>query len=257
MEEKRIIISQPWGGLGDNLAYSTLPELFSKQGYDVYISVNNIVRNPEIHHLVWSKNPYIKGIINEVPNAGECKNKYWPTVDKNEFFIHRIELSHGLDKSNFYPKIYINPNYLTEYNNDIVIDLTGTSSVYNFEKYKEFIDYFVPKIISDDKKKIKIVTFKNWRPSSDIFKQVYDYLKNLITNIEYLEIESLIQYCDVLNSCDKLIIVNSGVNSLVAAIKQDNTKPDVLCYNPWTHFSPQEIKGYYNYKNIEYYQSKI
>ena len=29
MKHKRIIISQPWGGLGDNLSYSTLPELFT------------------------------------------------------------------------------------------------------------------------------------------------------------------------------------------------------------------------------------
>jgi hypothetical protein len=33
----KIIISQPWGGLGDNLHFSTLPELFSKKGYEVYI----------------------------------------------------------------------------------------------------------------------------------------------------------------------------------------------------------------------------
>ena len=32
-----ICISQPWGGLGDNLAFSTLPELYSKLGHDVYI----------------------------------------------------------------------------------------------------------------------------------------------------------------------------------------------------------------------------
>jgi len=58
---KKIIISQPWGGLGDNLHYSTLPELFSNKGYDVYISNNNKVRNSEIFDLVWKMNPYIKG----------------------------------------------------------------------------------------------------------------------------------------------------------------------------------------------------
>ena len=44
----KIIISQPWGGLGDNLHFSTLPELFSKKGHEVYISENNAVRNAEI-----------------------------------------------------------------------------------------------------------------------------------------------------------------------------------------------------------------
>lgn len=33
---KKIIIEQPWGGLGDNLQFSTLPEFGKKLGYDVY-----------------------------------------------------------------------------------------------------------------------------------------------------------------------------------------------------------------------------
>ena len=40
---KTIVIYQQYGGLGDNLQYSTLPELYSKQGYDVYIHTNNVV----------------------------------------------------------------------------------------------------------------------------------------------------------------------------------------------------------------------
>ena len=252
MKHKRIIISQPWGGLGDNLAYSTLPELFNKKGYEVYISIYNKVRNSEISDLVWRRNPFVKGLISEVPNAGECRNKFWPTDEKTEFMIHRIEISHGLGRNNFYPKIYYKANYFTEYNNDIIIDLSGSSAVYGFEKYKEFIDYFVPIIINTDNKKIKIITFKNLI-ISDVFDKVYNYLKSIIINIEYLVIETLIQYCDILNSCDKVIIVNSGINSLVAAIKQDKLKPDVLCYNPWT----QERKGFYFYKNIEYFHSKI
>jgi hypothetical protein len=255
---KNIIISQPWGGLGDNLQFSTLPELYSKKGYSVFISINNKVRNYEIHNLVWEKNPFIKGFLND--NQGELvgvsRQHLWPNVTENHYSIHRIEIAHGFPPTNFYPKIYYEPNYFTEYNNDIIIDLTGSSQVYSFEKYKEFIDYFTPVIINADNKKIKVITFKNLGVSP-IFNQVYNYLKSIIINIEYLVIETLIQYCDILNSCDKVIIVNSGINSLVAAIKQDKPKPDVLCYNPWAHFTPQEIKGCYNYKNIEYFQSKI
>jgi hypothetical protein len=39
--ENEIIMHQPWGGLGDNLAFSTLPELYHSRGYKVYISNNN------------------------------------------------------------------------------------------------------------------------------------------------------------------------------------------------------------------------
>ena len=251
----KIIIYQFWGGLGDNLQYSTLPELFSKKGYDVYIHSNNASRNPEIADLVWRKNPYIKGIINEVPNAGECKNIYWPPTEQNEYFIHRIELSHGVERSNFYPKIYYIPQIIPELNNDIIIDLTGSSVVLEPHKYIEFIDYFTPLIINKNKN-IKIITFEKIQ-QNPIFEDAYNYLKKKIPNIEYLKVNSLIHYCDIIKSCDTVIIVNSGINSLSSAIKQDEPTPHILCYYFYSHFSNEQMKGYYYYKNIEYFQSTI
>lgn len=73
-QDKDIIISQEWGGLGDNLQYSILPELYSNEGYDVYISSNNNCRNNEIFEIVWKSNPYIKGVSLKKPNAGQIKN---------------------------------------------------------------------------------------------------------------------------------------------------------------------------------------
>ena len=256
---KKIIISQPWGGLGDNLQYSTLPELFSKKGYDVYISNNNKVRNNEIFDLVWKMNPYIKGVSNDLPNAGECKNKFWPPHSQNEYSMHRMEISHGFEKTNFYPKIYYTPSINENLNNVILIDLTGSSQLFEFYKYKEYIDYFVPLLVQKIKNNnliIKIAKFKNYTVNP-IFNKIYEYLKSKITDVTELEINSLIDYSDIINSIDSLIILNSGINSLAAAIKRDSLKPDILCYNVWSHFTPQEIKGCYNYKNIQYFQSKI
>jgi hypothetical protein len=248
------IICQPWGGLGDNLQYSTLPELFNKNGYDVYISTNNKVRNPEIFDLVWGLNPYVKGISDHPINAGECKNDYWPSEEQNEYSMHRIEISHGFLKTNFFPKIYYNPQIIPELNNDILIDLTGSSQVYALHKYIEYIEYFTP--LLNQTKNIKIITFEKIKPSP-IFEDVYNYLKSKISNIEYLKVNSLINYCDIIKSCDMIIIVNSGINSLASAIKQNDSKPNILCYNPWSHYTPQQIKGCYNYKNVDYFQSKI
>jgi hypothetical protein len=251
----KIIIYQPWGGLGDNLAYSTLPELFSKKGYDVYISSNNKVRNQEIFDLVWEQNPYIKGISDEPSNAGECKNLYWPSEQQNEYMIHRVEISHEFEKTNFFPKIYYNPQIIPELNNDILIDLTGSSQVYELYKYIEYIDYFTSLIINENKN-IKIITFEKIQPNP-VFEDVYNYLNSKIPDTKYLNVNSLINYCDIIKSCHTIIIVNSGTNSLASAIKQNDLTPNVLCYNPWSHFTPQQIKGYYNYKNVNYFQSKI
>ena len=252
----KIIISQPWGGLGDNLQYSTLPELFHNKGYEVFISINNKVRNPEIYDLVWRKNPYIKGVINDAPNAGECNNIFWPSESQNEYSMHRVELSHNFPRSNFYPKIYYEPKYMNDVSNTILIDLTGSSQVYKLPKYIEYIDYFFP--LLDHKKTIKILCFKNLNVVP-IFDDVYKYLikKDPQKNIDLLQVINLEHYCDLINSCDSIIIVNSGVNSLASAIKKDKPKPNVLCYNPWANFTAEAIKGCYNYKNVEYFQSKI
>jgi hypothetical protein len=255
---QKIIISQPWGGLGDNLQFSTLPELYTKRGYEVYISLNNKVRNPEIFDLVWFKNPFVKGILNDnLGNVvGSNMQDKWPDVKQNEYSMHRIELAHGFSKTNFYPKIYYTPRYIKKHNNDIIIDLTGSSQVYEIHKYIEYIDYFIPIIMNNEGKKIKIITFEKINVNK-IFDNVYKYLRQKISNIEELKISSLIEYCDIINSCNMIIIVNSGINSLAAAIKQDNQYPNIICYNPWNHFTPEEIKGCYNYKNIAYFQSKI
>jgi len=254
---KVIIISQPWGGLGDNLQFSTLPELFHNKGCHVYISENNQVRNHEIFDLVWKQNPYIKGIITDSEGmlVGSSMQDKWPPESQNEYFMHRVEIAHGFTGTNFYPKIYYNPSYIPELSNNIIIDLTGSSQVYNIEKYVEYIDFFVP-LIENKNKQIKVLYFEKINPVK-IFEEVYKYLEQKIKHIEYLKINSLIHYCDVIKSCDTLIIVNSGINSLSSAIKKDNITPNILCYNPWSHFTPQALKGFYCYKNVEYFQSKI
>jgi hypothetical protein len=253
----RIIISQPWGGLGDNLQFSTLPELYSNNGHEVCISVNNCVRNNEIFDLVWKTNPYIKGVCNDEDGlvVGANMRHMWPPDSQNEYFMHRIEIAHGFQKTNFYPKIYYTPKYIPEIQNDILIDLTGSSQVYEINKYIEYINYFVP-LIENTNKCIKIIEFDNINVNI-MFNDIYDYIKYRIQNIEVLRITDIYNYCDIINSCNMMIIVNSGVNSLASAIKQDKSTPNILCYNPWSHFNPETIKGFYNYKNINYFQSKI
>lgn len=251
----KIIIYQPYGGLGDNLQFSTLPELFHEKGIKCYIHVDNSTRNDnEVYDLIWGCNPFIIGKLNDTPNAGSCRLKYWPPLNLNMWFIERIEKAHNLQSSSYYPKIYYKPNIILDLSNTILIDLTGVSQVFSFKKYKEFIDYFVPKIIYKNKV-IKIVN----RPKyiTDHFEEVNKYLKTRINNVEYYTIDSLHDYCNVINSCYMLIVQNSGIHSLAAAIKQDSKSPNILCFNQHETYTKEQNKGYYNYKNVNYYNSKI
>ena len=106
MNEK-IIISSHYGGLGDNLAYSTLPEEFFKQkGIKISFSKFAHFRNKEIYDLVWKKNPYVffkvkkKNTIN-INSTTRFLKKY--------NVIQNYEKIHGLDVRNKYPKIYYTP----------------------------------------------------------------------------------------------------------------------------------------------------
>lgn len=78
-----------------------------------------------------------------------------------------------------------------------------------------------------------------------VYKQYFkDYDKIIIKNIY--------DYGNIINSCNTLIIVNSGINSLASAIKSNNPTPRIICYNPWSWFKKGEIKGFYNYPNVDY-----
>ena len=53
-------IYQPWGGLGDNLAHSIIPELCKATGNKCYLSKHNAHRNQQIYDLVWGLNPFLE-----------------------------------------------------------------------------------------------------------------------------------------------------------------------------------------------------
>jgi hypothetical protein len=248
--QNEIIIYQPWGGLGDNLQFSTLPELYHSLGYKVYISYDNAHRNPEIYDLVWGKNPYVSGKKLEPPNAGSCRSDYWPTDSENEWFLHRIEIAHGFNRSSDYPKIYYCPIIRSNLSDTVIVDITGFSQVYAIEKYYEFFNK-IQNVIQENTNKIKIISFKNM---PTMFLEIYT---KYFGNYESLVINNIYEYCDVLKSCKMFITICSGSHSLAAAVKRDSAFPRIICYFPYGHYTPEAIKGFYHYKNVEYVISNI
>jgi hypothetical protein len=110
-----IIISQPWGGLGDNLQLSTLPEVAYNLGIDVYVSNHNTYKNPEIKKLVWDTNPYIKGYTDEPGNT------IFSGTPSGNVISHWEQLTFGKVFNNR-PKLYYTPKKITELHSRIVVD---------------------------------------------------------------------------------------------------------------------------------------
>ena len=224
----RKILYQPWGGLGDNLQYSTLPEKFSKLGFETYISSMNVYRNNEIYDLVWKCNPFIKGISTERYNIGSCGNY---NCFSNKGIIFNQEIAHGLEPENEIPKIYYTPKHIPELSSSIFVDISGYSTKPNDDIcYQDYITH----------------NFKNHNIIIPEFNENVNY-SNKINNFSYtktMKIDSIFQYCDVINSCKHFVCFFSGQSVLASAINKNN----VICFIPKKLFGNSD----YCLKNINY-----
>jgi hypothetical protein len=226
---KVIVISQPWGGLGDNLQFSTLPKLYSELGYEVYISKTNAYRNPEIYDLVWKLNPYIKGEIDKPSNAGACRSLQFIT----DQYITNIERSHDLlNGTEIYPIIYYSPKKIDSLENTIIYDITSITSSYTDEYIHKSFTKIFEKYPECDRKKIHFRNITN-RETPDL-------------HTDSIIVDNIFQYCDIIYSCKSFICLFSGGAVLASAIKQNNITPDIHCI----HNRHSDI---YVFNNITYH----
>lgn len=235
---KDIIISQPWGGLGDNLQFSTLPKCYSELGFNVYISKNNVCRNPEINDLVWKLNPYVKGESDLPPNAGSCKGY---TAFTSDNCIKNMELSHGLDNgNNKYAVIYYQPKVKPELENTLIYDITSISSTYSDEFIKStFTSVFnkYPEL------RRKIIRFKG--------------IENRLTPLffdDIIQITNIYEYCDIIASCKVYVSLLSGGSSLASAIKQDKEFPIIYTFH---HTNTYNKAHMFSFSNIYFHSESV
>lgn len=224
----RIVLKHTWPGLGDNLAQSTLPEIYSKRGYSVYMSMDQEFRNPDIKKLV-DCNPYIKGYTSRSPNINieEHLKVAYPAKLDNKNYTARVEHSlFGYSENNF-PKIYYQPKFLPDWADKTFIDLRCVSE----EAHHPTERYLNAALNNNDKCIMVDANFK----TKDIF-----------------------EYIDIIHSCKKFICAYSGSSVLAAAINKRN----VDCYvtqlwinkiRDWHFFHHTNI----NYINIDNFKDSI
>ena len=212
MQDKDIIISQPWGGLGDNLQFSTLPELYSKMGYNVYISSSNAFRNSEIYDLVWKLNPFVKGISDKPANVG-CEG-----IDVfGGSHMRNIELCNGLTNGyRKYPVVYYTPKLIPELKGCVLYDATATSFPASDLELKASFESVFRKY--PDAKTLK-VNFTNIKTRDT------PYFKH-----DLYTVNSIFDLCDAIHSCQVFVADDSGSLVLASALKQDSSAPEVFSF---------------------------
>lgn len=241
-------------GLGDHLQYSTLPEEYSKVSKDFYLHKQCNYRNREIYELVWGMNPYVKGITDQTPTAGEeihCKNKLTP---RHKNYISLVEARNGILTDNKYPKIYYKYDRYNnkDFKNKVFIDNNLVSYKTNCQNLGAS---FAEKVDNNFKNKvneliesyygleINLIRFKNF--SFNNFS-----VKN--KNVKVYEVENIFEYCELIKNCHTLVCCFTGSAVLASAIKQNNLYPKVKVLIHGPHLEDCIKDNYYIFDNNEY-----
>lgn len=212
----KMILYQPWGGLGDNLQFSTLPELCHENGIDFYLSVNNSYRNTEIKELVWDLNPFVKGISSEPHNAGYCKVGLFTQMFQDGIeFIKSIEKSHGFEPKNKLPRIFYQPKNINYFNDKTVVCLTSVSETYD----ENSVLFELNKLI---KKHDYVVELKFNENLCGLNSDYGDH-KQYISSFEKYVVKDIYEHCDIIFSAKKYICLYSGNSVLASTIRNKDT----------------------------------
>ena len=233
------VLSQPYGGLGDNLAYSTLPERLSEHGVDCYISDKNSYRNSEVKELILS-NQYLKGISSEKANAGDINGEIFDKLLPISIgFIERIEIAHGLKPKNHRPIIYYKPKRIVGLSDKILVDIGSITADISKDALIDYIKFIIHKYKYEVPKLIQIV-FEKPVAAKNTFH---------INDLEKITVNNLFNYCDILYSAYAFITVTSGAQSLAVAIKNFDSNLKIHSYALPVHYNWRN----YIYNDVDYY----
>lgn len=234
-----IILNQPWGGLGDNLQFSTLPYQATRQGKRFFISRENAYRNDEIASLVWANNPYVSGISSSSPNAGSLVTDT-TFYDPRKNTIENIENLHGFDNRNLNnPLVYFTPHNsgkVYSYIFDLSATGIGAGSMSNAQEFISFIfEKYKPK--SDEVYQIKFSNIPNTTPD--------------IENVKTIWCNSLEEYANILYFTKHFFTVHSGAHALSSGIKgmHGSMLETIHCCVPKSQFNLNN----FIFDNVKYY----
>jgi len=235
---EKITIYQPWGGLGDNLAHSLIPELCSQHGKKCFLSKHNAVRNQQIYDIVWGFNPFIekeKVDSTDLSWSDKCALFEQPGSLNHIQVVQRV---YGFNTNIEYPKIYYKPNFISDLKKKTVLDLSihSIASNYNPQNILNILNKFD---LNEDTLSVthSKVTYGTHFDTANKFKKI--------------DINDLMHYSDVLMSCKRFITLYSGPSNLASTIKHlASTDTEIFVLIP-KKYDPK-YGCHYIYSNTNY-----
>lgn len=234
-----------FGGLGDQLQFTSLPQRFTEAGHEVYLYNGPDVqpyRNAEIKSLLWGTNPYIIGASDKKWNAGDIPSRV--LVNSTGNHIQNWEVLHGLPRKDTLPKIYHNPNEIKGV--DVVIELSGISLMDKYDREA---------VIKTVSKLIHVYRYnRNFK-----IRQIVSLFQNnpiVIPGVELMKVTGLFRMWDVVCSAKVLITLNSGTHSLAAAAQEYNDGLSHTCIIPASEWDWIMKEQRFIFPNISYIKEK-
>jgi hypothetical protein len=227
------ILYQSGGGLGDWLINSTLPELFYKQGYKVYISSRGVEEFKTKDTLdLLLQCPYIEGVSDDPHNIGSENlpnvNTYLNIHNDDVTLVRAREVIYGFEWRNLKPIIYYHPNFRVEFSDKVVCDFNAfsTNSLYSHEKIHQFI-----------------LNNKDY---------IYLNLKGGFSNNEIYNTKDIFEYIDIIYSCKKFKCMMSGGGTLAPAISRFRSNLEIDCYMPDEFDMSNVMRWLFKFPDVNY-----
>lgn len=214
-KEKQLVIQIPFGGLGDHLIYSSLPELLWKQkGIKTLISDKSIFRSRAIPEFVWKLNPYVefnseKGWFIHRP----LKNDY-PTLD--EYLQHLFNL-----EGDGHPKVYYKPKTISQLKGKTIVDPSFGASGKANGYFEPDFHRSVVAYIADNVGNFVLITHRHAHIRNELRNRIETVFKPAHYSVATIE-----QLADLLFSARARYLLYSGSASLSAALRLPSI---VLC----------------------------
>ncbi|MFA5422260.1 MAG: hypothetical protein WC374_00185 [Phycisphaerae bacterium] len=214
-KEGRLVIQIPFGGLGDHLSYSSLPELLLKQkNIKTFISNKSVFDSKAILDFVWKLNPYVEFTDEYGWFTYELLESNFTTMDKYFQNLFGLEVN-GL------PKVYYKPKLIEELKNSVIVNPSfgpsGKANGYFDPQFQQkYIDYL--KGIEDN---FVMLASTHLRKKNCLEKKVKKYLSPAVYKIETIE-----DLANALFSAKQRYLMYTGSASLAAALRLPST---VLC----------------------------
>ena len=239
--KEEIVIYQPWGGLGDNLAHTVIPRLCKVNNIKCFLSHQNAYRNQQIYDFVWKDNPYLTG-MKDGEDLSWCDQRPDHAIRKDYNEIQAIQKTHGFEPITEYPDIHYTPSKISKFEGKTILDI----SAYSLGKdcNVDVIKNIMSKL---DLKKDETIELTH---SQVTYGTVY----RVSEQFDSADVNDFFTYSDILYSCKRYVTLNNGPASLASGIKNKmETDCDINILTPRAYM-PGIRPGGYTYTNTNYIQ---